>query len=281
VSQSSTAGGDARQVRGTIPAGGGEGEPTRALVDELREALAAKSEFLSRVTHELRTPLSAIIGFSDLLSLTDLNTQQCEWLEMIQRSSAHLLELISDVLDLSRAEAGQLFMSRESVAVRAVVDEAVEMMRPLAASRGIAVTIASTPDDRCTVVADRHRLLQVLINLLSNAIKYNRDRGQVRVTVEATRRDRVRIIVADTGHGIDSAGLRRLCTPFERLGAASSGIEGTGLGLALSRDLIDAMGGGFRISSEPGAGTQVRIDLPAPSVGARTPADQLVDVSTA
>ena len=230
---------------------------------ELRSANAAKSEFLSRMSHELRTPLAAILGFGELLGLAEFDDRQREWLEMMMRAGNHLLELVNDVLDISRIEAGQMSMSPEPVALEPLIDGALELMRPLASSRGVVLRLAPWEAPDRYAVADRQQLKQVLINLISNAIKYNRVNGDVRVAVQSSNGDQLRVVVEDTGAGIDQAGLAKLFVPFERLGAASSGVDGTGLGLALSRELINAMGGSIGIASTPGVGTRARVELRA------------------
>jgi signal transduction histidine kinase/CheY-like chemotaxis protein len=228
---------------------------------ELRHASVAKSEFLSRMSHELRTPLTAILGFGELVSLSDVDDKQREWLEMILKAGGHLLDLINEVLDLSRIESGQLSVSPEPVPLEPLLRESIEMMEPLASSRKVTIEPIAWGISGRYVVADSQRLKQVLINLVSNAIKYNRRGGEVRISLEPVSPDLVRITVADTGIGIDEAGLRKLFTPFERLNAAASGIDGTGLGLALSRDLVEAMSGRMGVTSKPDVGTSVWLEL--------------------
>jgi signal transduction histidine kinase len=230
---------------------------------ELRSANTAKSGFLSRMSHELRTPLAAILGFSELLELAQLDGREREWLEMILKAGNHLLELVNDVLDISTIEAGQMSMSPEPVALEALIEGALELMRPLASSRGVTLRLAAWEAEDRYAIADRQRLKQVLINLISNAIKYNRVNGDVGITVQSTDGDQVRIVVEDTGAGIDKAGIAKLFVPFERLGAAATGVDGTGLGLALSKDLVKAMGGSIGIASTEGVGTRVWVDLRA------------------
>jgi signal transduction histidine kinase/CheY-like chemotaxis protein len=230
---------------------------------ELRSASVAKSEFLSRMSHELRTPLTAILGFSELLSLSEIGDQEGEWVDMILKAGAHLLDLIDEVLDLSRIESGQLPMSPEPVPLQPLIDDAIQMMQPLASTREVVIEPVTWAIGSRYVVADPQRLKQVLINLVSNAIKYNRKGGSVLISVEAVEPEHVRISVADTGMGIDDAGLRKLFVPFERLDAATTGVQGTGLGLALSRDLVQAMGGRMGVVSAVGEGTRVWVELKA------------------
>jgi signal transduction histidine kinase/CheY-like chemotaxis protein len=229
---------------------------------ELRKAGTAKNEFLSRMSHELRTPLAAILGFSELLATRDLGEKPDEWARMIHVAGEHLLTLVDEIMDLSRIEAGTVGISTEAVSLGPLVEEAFQLMRPVAAGHDITlfepVFIEAT--GAAYVLADRQRLTQVVINLISNAIKYNRHRGTV--TVEAEEDEgRIRLSVADTGAGIDPDQLPRLFTPFDRLDAAASGIDGTGLGLALSRRLVEAMGGRIGVRSRRGVGTTFWVEL--------------------
>jgi signal transduction histidine kinase/ActR/RegA family two-component response regulator len=228
----------------------------------LRAANQTKNEFLSKVSHELRTPLNAILGFSELLSLTDLAEEQKDWTGLILKGGRHLLALLNDVLDISRIEGGQLSMSVEPVPVAAVINDVLDLARPLADAAGVHLAGAPQMPDELCVAADRQRLRQVLINLLSNAIKYNHPAGTVTVTVQHLAEPTLRIRVIDTGRGIAPEHLGRLFTPFERLDAAQAGFEGTGLGLALSRQLVESMGGVLDVSSLPGQGSTFWVDLP-------------------
>jgi PAS domain S-box-containing protein len=234
----------------------------QAVNAELRKAGEAKNEFLSRMSHELRTPLAAILGFSELLGTRELGEKPDGWARMIHVAGEHLLNLVDEIMDLSRIEAGTVGISTEAVPLRPLVDEAFQLMRPVAAGHDI--TLHEPVFDPTTaagyVLADRQRLTQVVINLISNAIKYNRHRGTVTVEVEADG-GRMRLSVADTGAGIDPDKLPRLFTPFERLDAAASGIDGTGLGLALSRRLVEAMGGTIGVQSRRGVGTTFWVEL--------------------
>jgi signal transduction histidine kinase len=231
---------------------------------ELRNAGEAKNEFLSRMSHELRTPLAAILGFSELLGTRELGEKPDGWARMIHVAGEHLLTLVDEIMDLSRIEAGTVGISTEAVSLKPLVDEAFQLMRPVAAGHDITLFEPVFTADTAAgyVLADRQRLTQVVINLISNAIKYNRHRGTVTVEIEADE-GRIRISVADTGEGIDPDMLPRLFTPFERLDAAASGIDGTGLGLALSRRLVEAMGGRIGVKSRRGVGTTFWVELEA------------------
>jgi PAS domain S-box-containing protein len=228
---------------------------------EAERANRAKSDFLSRMSHDLRTPLNAVLGFAQLLDMDNLSADQRESVTQILEAGRHLLDLMNEVLDISRIESGNLSLSPEPVAVAEIIEQVVRLMRPLGAVQHIEVAALSTVAQDCYVRADRQRLTQILLNLMSNAIKYNRAGGRVTVSCEDAGDGRVRINVADTGTGIRPEKLALLFTPFERLGADQTGIEGTGLGLALSRGLAEAMGGKLGVSSEVDRGSTFWIEL--------------------
>jgi signal transduction histidine kinase/ActR/RegA family two-component response regulator len=232
-------------------------EEARVAADEARQqaegANAAKSEFLSRMSHELRTPLNAVLGFGQLLELDDLTDEQDESVEQIMKAGQHLLGLINEVLDISRIEAGGLSLSLEPVDLCETLHEAIALVRPIAEQRNVRIS-ADTEGSSCYVSADRQRLKQVLLNLLSNAVKYNRDGGTVRITLTESS-DTVKVAVADTGEGIAPDKLTKLFQPFERLGADLKQIEGTGLGLVLTKGLVEAMGGQIEAESDDSGST--------------------------
>ena len=231
--------------------------------DEAERANHAKSEFLSRMSHELRTPLNAVLGFAQLLEL-DVTPEQRASVAHIRRAGVHLLDLINEVLDISRIESGHMALSPEPVLVSEVVDEALDLIRPLASACGLTLSPEATSTCQRHIVADRQRIKQVLLNLLSNAVKYNRAGGSVAVScrqVTGPRGPRLRITVRDTGVGIAEADLDRLFTPFDRLGAEQTDIEGTGVGLALSLRLVEAMGGELTVTSQPGEGTAFSVTM--------------------
>jgi PAS domain S-box-containing protein len=229
--------------------------------DAAEEANRAKNEFLSRMSHELRTPLNAIMGFSQLLELEASGTREQQSAAQIVRAGRHLLDLINEVLDVSSIEAGRLALSMEPVPVRDVVVEVLELMSPIALQHSITVVGDRGGDEPEYVRADRQRLKQVLVNLVANAVKYNREGGVVHVKFEPRDGGRVRVCVTDTGPGLSAQEQEKLFTPFERLGADGSEIEGTGLGLVLSQRLVEAMGGTLTVESEPGAGSTFWFDL--------------------
>jgi PAS domain S-box-containing protein len=235
----------------------------RAARDEAERASRAKSDFLSAMSHELRTPMNAILGFAQLLEADarePLSARQREQVRRIREAGGHLLELINDVLDLARVEAGREVIALEPVALAPLVDECLLLMRPLAAERGIDLA-AALPAAMPGVRADRTRLKQVLLNLLANAVKYNQPQGRVRVRGFVDER-RVGLAVADTGPGLDTQARDRLFTAFERLGAEHGPVQGAGIGLALSRRLVALMHGSIEVASEPGRGSTFTVTLP-------------------
>ncbi len=240
----------------------------REMEDELRatkeaaeEANRSKSAFLSRMSHELRTPLNVVLGFGQVLQLDPLQPSQAEAVDYILGAGRHLLELIDEVLDISRIEAGRLSLAIEAVRADELLAETILLMRPLAEQRR--VTVHSEYDSIAAfVLADRHRLKQVLLNLLSNAIKYNKEGGSVTIATRTEGDSILRIMVTDTGRGIEPEKLDRVFSPFDRLGAEAAGVEGTGLGLTLSRHLIEAMGGAIGVESAVGTGSTFWVELP-------------------
>lgn len=231
-----------------------------AAKDEAERANNAKSEFLSSMSHELRTPMNAILGFGQLLEIeTGLNEYQADYVDEMLKAGRHLLELINEVLDLSKIESGNINLSLEPLSCAELVEECLALVRPIAQSVGI--TIKDPIIGAYVIRADRTRLKQVLLNLLSNAIKYNRPQGEVEIRV-TVQEGVVRLAVADTGYGIPAARWQELFQPFSRLGAESTGIEGTGIGLTISRRLMEMMGGAIGVDSEEERGSTFWIKLP-------------------
>ncbi len=221
----------------------------------------AKSEFLSRMSHELRTPLNAILGFGQLLEMGKLGAEDRKSVAYILKGGNHLLKLIDEVLDIARIESGRLNVSVEPVSLSDILTDAILLVRPMAAGRQVTVDDRITGGAEQFAAADNQRLKQVLINLLNNAVKYNREGGSITVSCRAARGDRLTIAVADTGPGIPASKLARLFKPFDRLDAEQTDVEGTGLGLALSKGLVEAMGGRIWAESQVDAGTTFFVEL--------------------
>jgi PAS domain S-box-containing protein len=233
---------------------------------ELMRVSRAKTDFLAMMSHELRTPLNSIIGFSEVLideKFGALNDKQSRYLRNVHQSGRHLLGLINDLLDLSKVEAGRLEIMLQPCAPRTLAADAIVTLQPLAAARGVRVTLGA-PEQASgfAVMADGMRLKQVLYNLLSNAIKFTRPEGEVRIVcARSPQPDFVRLSVVDEGAGVSEADLAKLFTPFKQLSNAAE-LGGTGLGLALTKQLVEAMGGTIGVESEVGRGSTFFVDLP-------------------
>jgi CheY-like chemotaxis protein/nitrogen-specific signal transduction histidine kinase len=244
----------------------------------------AKSEFLSRMSHELRTPLNAMIGFAQLLGLDRepaLVAHQRDWTQQIQRAGWHLLEMINDTLDLARIESGAVRLNLAPLGLPALVAACRAMVAAPASARQVRITESIDPD-AVAVLGDPTRLKQVITNLLSNAVKYNREGGSVTLTAHRVRSggDWIEIAVADTGLGMSPAQQAALFQPYNRLGREGSGIEGTGIGLVISRRLTELMGGTLEASSAVGQGSIFTLRLPA-AAQAEQPVARYTDTSPA
>ncbi|MBU1224226.1 MAG: PAS domain-containing protein [Gammaproteobacteria bacterium] len=238
-----------------------------ALSEEADRANRAKSDFLSSMSHELRTPMNAILGFGQLMEYdAALPEEHQDNVQEILRAGRHLLELINEVLDLAKVESGHIDLSLEPVEVCPIVEECLGLVGPLADQRDIQLSHKGLKG--AAVRADRTRLKQALLNLLSNAIKYNRDKGSVHIEIQLEDTDRLRIRVTDSGPGIPAARLAELFQPFNRLVAEYSDIEGTGIGLTITRRIVELMGGSVDVESELGVGSTFWIELPLESAPA-------------
>ena len=233
----------------------------RRAKDEAESANLAKSLFVSRMSHELRTPLNAILGFAQIMGAEPLNDHQREGVDQILKAGRHLLSLINEVLELSRIESGRIAMSIEPVPLPEVIEEALALIAPLIKGAELAVRDESNAVVG-RVLADRQRLTQIVLNLLSNAIKYTPAGGTISVRCDPNQNRSIRLSVEDTGPGIPPEMMARLFEPFDRLDVEHAGTEGSGLGLAVSQRLAEAMGLSINVDSTPGSGSKFWLDLP-------------------
>ncbi len=240
-----------------------EAETLRRERDLAEAATRAKADFLSRMSHELRTPLNAVLGFAQLLAqqLGESNVDdQRRYTTHIEDAGWQLLAMVDDVLDITSMERGQLQMRPQALPLAPLVQQACERMRPLADRRAVSIRFSGAPAD-AVVLADAERLDQVLKNLLSNAIKYNRDGGGIDVAI-ADAPDGWQVAMTDTGPGIGAVQMAHLFEPFNRLGRAGSSTTGVGIGLVLTRWLVEAMGGEISARSTVGVGSTFAFSLP-------------------
>ncbi|MFZ4457132.1 MAG: PAS domain S-box protein [Bacteroidales bacterium] len=242
-------------------------EESRDARMEAEKANLAKSEFLSRMSHELRTPMNSILGFAQLLELSNLNTGQQKGVSHILKSGKHLLDLINEVLDISRIEAGRLSFDYETLDVRTLVQETIESIRPLAVENLITLKNEIGNESLIEISSDKQRLRQILLNLLNNAVKYNRKKGSVTIQVVVKNQQNpklstIKFSVIDTGLGLSEENQQKLFTPFERAGADKSSSEGTGLGLSIVKKLVEAMNGKIGLQSKVGVGSTFWFELP-------------------
>lgn len=242
-------------------------EAMRALLEARKvaeNASRAKSDFIASMSHELRTPLNAVIGFTELMlgdAEQPMTEHQQELVEHVNQAGWLLLDMINDILDLAKVEAGKLSIRQDAVDVRSLVDQCIMLNQANVAKYGISISSDIT-NDHMNVRADAVRLKQILVNLISNAIKYNRHGGKVTLSAEERPGDKLRIIVADTGMGIPQEKLGMLFEPFNRLGAESGEIEGHGIGLALTKRLVELMHVEIGVDSTVGKGTEFWVEFP-------------------
>ena len=229
--------------------------------DAAMRATQAKNAFLSSTSHELRTPLNSILGFAQLLQLSELSEEDRDGVDRILGAGRHLLALINELIDIARIESGDLGLSLEPVLVRPLIEESCRLMAPIAAARSIRI-IRDCAHPALAVFADRQRLAQVLVNLISNAVKYNHRDGSITISCAEAGTGQASIVVTDTGPGLAPEDLERIFVPFERLGAERTDVEGTGIGLPLARALTEAMGGHLTASSVLGQGAAFTVSLP-------------------
>jgi PAS domain S-box-containing protein len=242
----------------------------------IQEANRLKSEFLANMSHELRTPLNAVIGFAEVLvdgKAGALNAAQQEYLNDILTSGQHLLQLINDVLDLAKIEAGRMELDPEPFLLRTVAEEVCTIMRPIAAKRNVTINL-QVAENADPVTLDLRKLKQVLYNLLSNAVKFSHEEGVVRLAISLDQHERLQIQVRDSGIGIKSADLPRIFREFEQLeSGASRRFPGTGLGLSLTKKIVELHNGSITVQSEFGKGSTFSITMPRSVAVADKPRD--------
>ncbi|MDH4120913.1 MAG: PAS domain S-box protein [Deltaproteobacteria bacterium] len=240
-------------------------EEMRQARRQAEAANVAKSHFLSSMSHELRTPLNSIMGFAQLMQAENAgkeNLEQKEYLEYIMKGGQHLLALIDEVLDLAKIESGNVRFSIEPIQVAHVVEECLSINRPVAFKRNVTLVNGLNPETPAWIKADASRLRQILLNFLSNAIKYNKEGGQATVTVCPGETGRIRLCVTDTGKGIPAAKQAQVFLPFNRLGMEMSSVEGTGIGLAISKKITELMQGSIGMESREGEGSSFWVEFP-------------------
>lgn len=230
--------------------------------EEAEKANIIKSQFLSRMSHELRTPMNAILGFSQLLRRHDLNEKQESLNDEILSAGRHLLSMISDILDLAVIEEGHISLSISEVPLYCLIEESISLVKHKLDFRNITIHNLVSEEDNITIRVDATRIKEVMVNLLTNAVKYNSDNGLVSIGYKVHDNSLVRIYVSDTGKGLTEENQTKIFEPFNRLGAEYSDIEGVGIGLSISKKLMDVMDGSIRVESKKGHGSTFYLECP-------------------
>lgn len=244
------------------------------------KANKAKSEFLSSMSHELRTPMNAIIGFGQLLSLDIEDETHKDSVQEIINAGKHLLSLINEILDLSAIESGNISLNIENINLQSLINECISLIKPLTQTQHIRIINQIENSKTLQIRADRNKLKQVLLNLLSNAVKYNRIEGKITIGCEHRPGEQLRVFIVDTGQGLSAQKLGLIFEPFERAGAERSNIEGTGIGLVITKKLVEIMGGSIGVESKPGVGSSFWIDVNISHTSSFTPEKPQKDAST-
>lgn len=237
----------------------------RQAMKDIEDSSRAKSHFISTMSHELRTPLNAILGFAQILNSNpqkNLNEQQLNFINHMFKAGEHLLKLINEAIDISSIEYGQVSLSKQSIDLNEIIADCIHLCKDLAQEKEVTVSAGSVQEEHPLVIADYARLQQIIMHLLTNGIKFNKQNGSVTVYCEKTRRDTYKVTVRDTGRGIPSNNQSNIFEPFNRLNAHTEGIEGTGLGLTLSKHLTNLMGGEIGYLTKENIGSDFWIEFP-------------------
>lgn len=239
-------------------------EVLRQAMSDIETSSRAKSHFLSTMSHELRTPLNAILGFAQILEKNqdnNLNQLQLNFIDHLHRAGNHLLKLVNEAIDIATIESGQIILSNQAIELRELIENCLKLTTDMAIQKKVIVKPTSYPEEELSIIADHERLQQIILHLISNAIKYNIENGYIEITC-TPKEDKIRIIVKDTGNGIPEDERTDIFAPFNRLDSPSKGIEGTGLGLTLSKHLCEIMGGKIGFTTELGKGSSFWIEFP-------------------